>query len=83
MLRVDIDAFTAKRRPMQPPASAQDSEPRKALADMDSRELFSVATGDRGPIAQQYLRGIVRDYRAKYGKDADLRTMVQTMLEEE
>ena len=55
---------------------------RKALADMDNRELFCVAAGDRGPIAQEYLRGIVQDYRAKYGKEADLYTMVQAMLEE-
>ena len=82
-IRVDVDEFTAKRKPMQTPAAAQVAEPRKALADMDNRELFSVAAGDRGPIAQEYLRGIVRDYRAKHGKDADLRTMVQTILSEE
>ena len=83
VIRVDVDEFTAKRKPMQTPATAQVAEPRKELADMDNRELFSVAAGDRGPIAQEYLRGIVRDYRAKHGKDADLRTMVQTMLSEE
>lgn len=83
VIRVDIDEFTAKRKPVQTPAAEQDPEARKALADMDNRELFSVATGDHGPIAQEYLRGIVRDYRAKHGKDADLHTMVQTMLSEE
>jgi len=83
VLRVDVDSFSAKRKPVAPHAAQQEAEPRKTLADMDNRELFSVATGDRGPIAQEYLRGIVRGYRAKYGNDADLRTMVQAMLSEE
>ena len=83
VIRVDIDALTAKSRPVPAPDAEKEPDARKALADMDNRELFSVATGDRGPIAQEYLRNIVRGYRAKYGKDADLRSMVQTMLEEE
>ena len=82
VLRVDIDAFTAKSRPTPAPAAEKAPEARRALADMDNRELFAVAAGDRGIIAQEYLRNIVRDYRAKYGKDADLYTMVQKMLEE-
>ena len=84
VIRVNVDEFTAKRRPAQPEAAAaKEKERHTALADMDNRELFSVAAGDHGPIAQEYLRGIVRDYRAKHGKDADLHTMVQTMLSEE
>lgn len=82
VIRIDIDAFTAKSRPVPAPDETQEPETRKTLAEMDNRELFCTATGDHGPIAQEYLRKIVRDYRAKYGKDADLRTMVQTMLEE-
>lgn len=86
VIRVDIDAYSAKSRPVQNAAASQeepDEETRKALADMGNKELFSVATGDRGPIAQHYLRGIIRTYRAKYGNDADLHTMVQTVLSEE
>ena len=82
VIRVDADEYTAKSRPTQNSGSAPEENPRKTLADMDNRDLFAVAAGDHGPIAQEYLRNIVRDYRAKHGKDTDLRTMVQKMLEE-
>ncbi len=81
VIRVDVDEFTAKSKPMAEHAAATGREERKKLADMDNRELFCVAAGDRGPIAQEYLRGIIREYRTRYGKDADLRTMVQRVLE--
>ncbi len=80
VLRVDVDAFTAKSKPMSERAGMTGREERKRLADMDNRELFCVAAGNRGPIAQEYLRGIIREYRTRYGKDADLETMVQAVL---
>ncbi len=83
VIRVDVDAFTAKSKPVAEHAAVTEREERRRLADMDNRELFCVAAGDRGPIAQEYLRGIIREYRTRYGNDADLQTMVQTILESE
>ena len=83
VLRIDVDSFTAKRRPMPAAVGAEGTSGPKSLAEMDNRELFNVAAGERGPIAQEYLREILLKYRAKHGSDADLRTMVQTVLEED
>lgn len=82
VIRVDVDAFTAKQKTADAAVASQ-AEQRKTLSEMDNRELFAVATGDRGPIAQAYLRDVIRSYRAKFDGDADLRTMVQAVLAEE
>ena len=54
----------------------------KTMYDMDNRELFCVLTGDRGVMAQMYLQEVVKEYLAGHKEEADLRTMVRTVVEE-
>ena len=54
----------------------------KTMYDMDNRELFCVLTGDRGVLAQMYLQEVVKEYLAGHKEEADLRTMVRTVVEE-
>ena len=60
-----------------------DTNLNKTMYEMSNRELFCVLTGDRGIMAQKYLQEVVRDYLKKYREEADLQTMVRTMVEEE
>ncbi len=54
----------------------------KTMYDMDNRELFCVLTGDRGVMAQMYLQEVVKEYLAGHKEEADLKTMVRTVVDE-
>lgn len=54
----------------------------KTLYEMNNRELFCVMTGDRGVMAQMFLQEVVKEYLAKHKEEADLQTMVRTVVEE-
>ena len=41
----------------------------KKLYDMNNKELFSVLTGSRGPMAQLYLRQMIMSYRKTHGRE--------------
>ena len=54
----------------------------KTMYEMDNRELFCVLTGDRGVMAQMYLQEVVKEYLAGHQEEADLQTMVRTVVDE-
>jgi len=54
----------------------------KTMYEMDNRELFCVLTGDRGVMAQMYLQEVVKEYLAGHKEEADLQTMVRTVVDE-
>ena len=54
----------------------------KTMYEMDNRELFCVLTGDRGVMAQMYLQEVVKEYLASHKEEADLQTMVRTIVDE-
>ncbi len=83
VIRMDVEELSAKRKPVAPSAAESARMEQRKLLEMDNRELFCVLTGDRGPIAQALLQNLVRKYRAENGKDADLKTIVQTIAGEE
>ncbi len=56
---------------------------KKTFAQMSSRELFCVLTGDRGIMAQMFLQNLIREYMKEHEEEASLKTMVDTMLKEE
>ena len=58
------------------------ARPEKTMIEMSNRELFCVLTGDRGVMAQMILQETVREYMARHTEEADLRTMVRTVIEE-
>ncbi len=41
----------------------------KKICEMNSKELFSVLTGNHGPMAQYYLRELIIAYRKEHGVD--------------
>ena len=54
----------------------------KTMYEMDNRELFCVLTGARGVMAQMYLQEVVKEYLAGHKEEADLQTMVRTVVDE-
>ena len=50
---------------------------------MSNRELFCVLTGDKGVMAQMQLQNVIRKYMSEHSEEADLRTMLRTVMEEE
>ena len=59
------------------------SADRKTLYDMTNRELFCVLAGDKGIVYQMYLQDALRKYLASHPEEADLQTMVRTVVDEE
>ncbi len=50
----------------------------KKICEMNNRELFSVLTGNHGPMAQYYLREMIVAYRKEHGENnATLEEMVR------
>ncbi len=50
----------------------------KKICEMNSMELFSVLTGNHGPMAQYYLRELIVAYRKEHGEtNATLEEMVR------
>ena len=56
----------------------------KTFAEMSNRELFSVLTGNEGPMAQMQLQKIIKSYLAycKHHGDAHPDVDLQTMIKE-
>ncbi len=82
VIKVELDWFTAKSRPMQKKAKRHAGA--EALLELSNQELFSILAGDRGVIAQAGLHEILKEYRAEHQKiDADLQTMVREILSKE
>ena len=55
----------------------------ESFLSMDDRELFLVLTGERGIVAQMYLKEAAEEYKRTVGGDADLRTMVRVICGKE
>lgn len=79
VIRVTLDSFTAKSKPV--PGSLGAQETQRPFTEMDNHELFCVLTGERGVIAQSQLHRVLGKYRASHhGIDADLKTMVNEVM---
>lgn len=82
VIKVAVDWFTGKCR--LKPKTGKRHPGAETLLKMSNQELFCALTGDYGIIAQANLQQILREYRAAHkGIDADLQTMVRTVLEED
>ena len=77
---VEVRELTAKSRPRPEADHSAKMDAIKRFSGLDNQELFCIMTGDRGVIPQAYLHEIVREFHAKHGRDADLATMVKTIL---
>ena len=60
-----------------------ETHPEKTMLEMSNRELFCVLTGDKGVMAQMQLQNVIRKYMSEHSEEADLRTMLRTVMEEE
>ena len=60
-----------------------DTRLEKPMNEMSNRELFSILTGERGVMAQAYLQQVIRQYLSEYKEEADLQTMVRTIVDKE
>ena len=49
----------------------------KALAEMDTKELFCALTGEYGPIRQAYVQTAFRKYKEQHGEYGELTEMIR------
>ena len=52
----------------------------KALAEMNSKELFCALTGEYGPIRQAYVQTAFRKYKEQHGEYAELTEMIRAAV---
>ena len=52
----------------------------KALAEMNSKELFCALTGEYGPIRQAYVQTASRKHKEQHGEYAELTEMIRAAV---